>query len=134
VKPLFADAFFFFALWNRSDAFHPAVVKYMEQFRGRLLTTRWVLMEVADGLSDSLERQKLKRWFDRLDSDDTVEVVGFDEDHYQRGLTLYDSRPDKRWSLTDCISFTVMEEQGLRDALTGDRHFAQAGFVPLFAD
>jgi uncharacterized protein len=43
------------------------------------------------------------------------------------------SRPDKDWSLTDCISFVVMKDEGIREALTGDRHFTQAGFVPLFA-
>jgi predicted nucleic acid-binding protein len=53
---------------------------------------------------------------------------------YRRGLELYGRRGDKRWSLTDCISFVVMEDEGLREALTGDRHFAQAGFVPVFAE
>jgi uncharacterized protein len=44
---------------------------------------------------------------------------------------LYHSRPDKRWSLTDCISFTVMKEEGIAEALTGDHHFEQAGFHAL---
>jgi uncharacterized protein len=53
---------------------------------------------------------------------------------YERGVAFYAARSDKAWSLTDCISFIVMEEEGICDALTGDRHFAQAGFVPLFAE
>jgi len=48
-----------------------------------------------------------------------------------RGLALYISRPDKDWSLTDCISFVVMKERGLTGALTADHHFEQAGFVAL---
>jgi len=44
---------------------------------------------------------------------------------------LYQNRPDKNWSLTDCISFVVMQEHGITEALTADRHFEQAGFVPL---
>jgi predicted nucleic acid-binding protein len=39
---------------------------------------------------------------------------------------------DKNWSFTDCISFIVMEQEGLIDALTGDHHFEQAGFNALF--
>jgi predicted nucleic acid-binding protein len=46
-------------------------------------------------------------------------------------IVLYDQRPDKAWSLTDCISFTIMQDYGLRDALTGDHHFEQAGFNML---
>jgi len=51
----------------------------------------------------------------------------------ERGLKLYTERPDKDWSLTDCISFVVMEEHGIIEALTGDHHFEQAGFKPVFA-
>jgi hypothetical protein len=47
------------------------------------------------------------------------------------GLQLFGDRPDKEWSLTDCISFVVMEKEGVREALTGDKHFEQAGFVAL---
>jgi hypothetical protein len=48
--------------------------------------------------------------------------------------TLYFQRRDKEWSLTDCISFTVMSDEGLTDALTGDHHFEQAGFTALLRD
>jgi len=48
-----------------------------------------------------------------------------------RGVTLYASRPDKQWSLTDCISFEIMRERGVTEALTGDHHFEQAGFMAL---
>ncbi len=58
----------------------------------------------------------------------------FGADLYHRGLNLYGDRPDKEWSLTDCISFAVMSEQHIVEALTRDRHFKQAGFVALFAD
>lgn len=134
MRPLFADAFFFFALWSRRDLFHERVLETMGKFRGRLVTTRWVLMKVADGLADSPERKKIKRWFDQFERDETMEVIGFEEDLYRSGLALYDERPDKAWSLTDCISFVVMEREGLHEALTGDRHFAQAGYVALFKE
>ncbi len=49
----------------------------------------------------------------------------------EEGIALYLGRPDKDWSLTDCISFVVMEREGLREALTADRHFIQAGFTAL---
>jgi len=52
---------------------------------------------------------------------------------FTRGLDLYHQRPDKQWSLTDCISFVVMRDRGMSEALTGDRHFEQAGFRPLLA-
>ena len=46
-------------------------------------------------------------------------------------MKLYLDRPDKEWSLTDCISFTVMNDEGLAESLTGDHHFEQAGFSAL---
>lgn len=47
------------------------------------------------------------------------------------GVALYESRPDKDWSLTDCISFVVMQRIGISEALTADHHFEQAGFLAL---
>jgi predicted nucleic acid-binding protein len=50
---------------------------------------------------------------------------------FARGLKLYGERRDKSWSLTDCISFEVMKDRAISDALTGDQHFMQAGFRAL---
>lgn len=60
-----------------------------------------------------------------------VEIVFVDPILWSKGWTLYEQRPDKAWSLTDCISFEVMREQKIHDALTSDRHFVQAGFRAL---
>jgi uncharacterized protein len=57
-----------------------------------------------------------------------VTIIEPDERLGRRGLALYDARPDKERSLTDCISFVVMADEALTDALTGDKHFEQAGF------
>lgn len=54
-----------------------------------------------------------------------------EKDLFDLGVELYRTRDDKEWSLTDCISFVVMRREGLTEALTGDRHFEQAGFTPL---
>ena len=55
-------------------------------------------------------------------------------DTVTRALALYRDRADKTWGMTDCISFVVMRDHNLSDALTADRHFAQAGFAPLMLD
>jgi predicted nucleic acid-binding protein len=58
-------------------------------------------------------------------------MVPASQELLDRGVTLYRQRPDKDWSLTDCISFVVMRERGITEALTADHHFEQAGFVAL---
>jgi predicted nucleic acid-binding protein len=58
-------------------------------------------------------------------------VIGHDERLYDAGIELYRLRPDKDWSLTDCISFVVMAKRGISAALPADRHFEQAGFTAL---
>jgi hypothetical protein len=67
-----------------------------------------------------------------LEQDDRTTIVEPAFEHWRLGLELYRSRTDKSWSLTDCISFEIMRERGVNDALTGDRHFEQAGFNMLF--
>jgi predicted nucleic acid-binding protein len=66
-----------------------------------------------------------------LKKDPTDVVVPAEQSLFERGIQLYLQRADKKWSLTDCISFVVMQDRGLLDALTGDHHFEQAGFNAL---
>ena len=97
------------------------------------MTTRAVLLEVANTFAGSPNRALAARFLCDLEEDASADIVAIDDTLYARGLALYRGRPDKEWSLTDCISFVVMEDRGIREALTGDHHFAQAGFVPLLA-
>ena len=62
----------------------------------------------------------------------TVHVIRQSHDSFRAGLDLYIARPDKGYSLTDCISMHAMRSHGLTDALTNDRHFEQEGFRILF--
>jgi len=67
----------------------------------------------------------------RVEEDASIRVIMSSDGLYERGLALFAARPDKEWLPTDCISFVVMAEEQLADALTGDRHFEQAGFKVL---
>jgi hypothetical protein len=60
-----------------------------------------------------------------------VTIIPADRAMLDRGLRLYSQRPDKDWSLTDCVSFVAMQDARVTDALTGDHHFEQAGFRAL---
>ncbi len=62
---------------------------------------------------------------------DNIKIISVDTELLIQALTLYQSRTDKTWGLTDCISFVVMQQNNLTDAVTGDRHFVQAGFRAL---
>jgi predicted nucleic acid-binding protein len=95
------------------------------------VTTAWVLTEVANALSASHLRSGFLSLLDDLQSDDEVSIVAPEPETFAQGIDLYRNRPDKNWSLTDCISFVVMKREGITEALTGDRHFEQAGFKAL---
>ena len=69
----------------------------------------------------------------QLETDPELTVVPGSHDLFERGFQLFKTRADKEWSLTDCISFVVMEQMALTEALTADRHFEQAGFTMLLA-
>ncbi len=58
-------------------------------------------------------------------------IVPTTDQLWQEGIDLYQRSSDKEWSLTDCISFVVMQREGITEALTGDKHFEQAGFTAL---
>ena len=128
---VFADTYFYLALLNASDEDHARVASWTAQFTGRIVTTDWILTELADGLSRGHGRSVVTRFVRDLLDEPEVRVVAADRSLFERGFDLYEKRPDKEWSLTDCISFVVMEREKITDALTADHHFEQAGFVAL---
>jgi hypothetical protein len=131
LKSVFADSFYFVALFNRTDKHHERAVVAAQRMRGAVLTSEWVLAEFADAMAASRSRSLAGRFIRELRGDPGVRIVGAGSDHFDRGLTLYEARSDKNWSLTDCITFIIMKDEGIREALTGDRHFEQAGFEAI---
>jgi predicted nucleic acid-binding protein len=129
---VFADKYALIAWLNPRDAAHQAVAAYLDSFTGRLVTTEWVLMEFADALAVPAARATAVTFLQTVRDDPLFEVIGYDQAVFRAGFDLYATRPDKAWSLTDCISFAVMTERGLTDALTADHHFEQAGFRAVF--
>jgi uncharacterized protein len=128
VTTVFADTYYYLALLNADDEDHARVVELTSRFDGRVVTTDWVLTELADGLSRGAGRAVAAGFIRDLLANAAVRVVPAERSLFERGLELYEKRPDKGWSLTDCISFVVMEREKISDALTADHHFEQAGF------
>ncbi len=110
----FLDTFALIAWLNLRDQAHAVVKAYFEHFRGRLLTTEWVLMELADALSAPQARLTTVAFLEAVRTDPMFDIVGYSPAAYQAGYGLYANRPDKGWSLTDCISFAVMAEARFR--------------------
>ncbi len=127
----FADTYFFLALLFENDEAHAEARTRVANLSGRLYTSTWVLTEVADALAMPGRRQRFLPLLQFLRASPLVRIVPAEQSLFDRAVELYDQRPDKAWSLTDCLSFTIMEDHGLRDALTGDHHFEQAGFNVL---
>lgn len=128
---VFADAFYYFALLNPEDEMHAAARDFTAGFAGTMVTTAWVLTEVGDGLARVPNRPLYLQLVSGLRTDPDVIIVPPDAELFEKGLSLYAQRPDKDWSLTDCISFIVMTQERIADALTGDHHFEQAGFTAI---
>ena len=116
---------------NRADQHHKKAASFASQNQRPIVTTTWVLTEVADAFAASTARDRIAGFVAALEGDVNTKIVPATQALFHRGLERYAARPDKDWTLTDCISFVVMEDEGITDALTGDQHFVQAGFELL---
>ena len=131
---VFADTWFYVAFIDARDLNHEIVQRYADSLTTVQVTTRWVLAELANFASVGSGRSVVAGLIRQLENHSHVRIIGESDGLFHRGLALYERRPDKEWSLTDCISFVVMEDEGIREALTNDHHFTQAGYVAVFAD
>lgn len=127
----FADTSYLLALLNPDDELHSSAVLLSGALDELVVTTMWVLTELGDALHRGRNREMFARFVDTLCGRRDVEIVPASAESFQRGVALFRARLDKDWSMTDCISFVVMQEKGITEALTGDRHFEQAGFRAL---
>ena len=134
---VFLDTSYAIALASPKDQYHgraEALAEQLEQNRTRLMTTRAVLLEIGCALARQRYRSAAVELLDSLEKDPSVEIIPLSESLYTRAFQLYRDRPDKEWSLTDCVSFVVMQDRGLTEALTTDDHFRQAGFRALLLE
>ena len=131
MKPVFADTSYFVAFSGRSDAYHARAVQLSENLLGRLITTEYVLVETAGMLSRPADRPAFVNLVRDLESDPAAAIVPASKALFRAGCELFASRRDKEWSLVDRISVVVMKQRRLKDALTSDHHFEQAGFHAL---
>jgi len=127
----FADTSYYIALVNPDDDSHERAVAYTASFDGSIVTTAWVLNELGSHLAKPPNRELFLEMRIALRENERVTIVPMGQELFDRGIELYGEGLDKEWSITDCISFIVMREQGITDALTGDHHFEQAGFKAL---
>lgn len=122
------------ALVNTRDELHNAAEQIMVELRQRkvdLVTTEFVLLEVGNALCASAWREKAVKLIDGLRSLPNLQIVPATTSLLAEGWQLYRSRPDKEWSLTDCISIVVLQKERIEQVFTSDHHFEQAGFEKL---
>jgi len=127
----FVDTSFLLALLLKRDAYHEKALAWQLATVGEVVTTEYILIEFVDALSAERVRPLAGNTVSELRSDRRTRVIPASTALLDQGLDFFASHRDKRWSLTDCISFLVMRREGIADALTSDHHFEQAGFRAL---
>jgi predicted nucleic acid-binding protein len=131
----FADTFYWIALIFPRDAFHAAVVSFSRTLgSARLVATDEVLSEVLSHFAGlgPYWRAKVAALVHDVRSDPNVDVLPQTRADFDAALALYEARPDKGYSLTDCRSMLAMKDHSLTEVLTHDHHFTQEGFKILF--
>lgn len=134
MKSVFADTCYYIALCNPKDEWSAAAIEASKKCRDHVVTAEYVILELGKYLCDPADRVLFLDLVDELRGSGRTTVIEASRARLESGLALYRRRLDKSWSLTDCISFVVMEALGIRDALSCDKHFLQAGFSILMVN
>lgn len=130
---VFADTAFYVAFANPKDRWHEMAADIGKRWRGTMVTTEYVVVELGNCLCNPSDRPVFLRMAAMIQQDEKTQLIPATSNLLQAGMTLFGNRLDKGWSLTDCISFAVMESFGIAEVLTCDHHFEQAGFRVMLA-
>jgi predicted nucleic acid-binding protein len=136
VEKIFVDTAAWLALLNKDDDLHAQarqVMKTLRRQRAALVTTEFVLLEVADALSAPAHRGRTVKFINGLRQLRLLSILPASQSLWAAGWKLYSDRPDKDWSLTDCSAFAVMTQERITQAFTSDHNFEQAGFMKLLS-
>ena len=132
MRRVFADTLYWLAIFLPGDAWADAA-RSSDVSQALLITTEEVLTEFLTAVSAHGDRTRRLacRLVREILNDSEIEVISQSHESFLAGLALYERRPDKQYSLVDCISMKVMRQRHLQEILTNDRHFSQEGFVRL---
>ncbi len=130
MNPAFADTVYWVARINPRDQWHAI---YRAVHGREIVTTDEVLDEVLAHFSGfgPVMRPRAVAIIRQILNHPDIEVVPQSRQSLLDALTLYEARPDKDYSLTDCSSMVTMRSRGITEVLTRDAHFAQEGFSLL---
>ena len=134
MNEVFVDTAYLIAIVREDDQWHGEAVEARRRLDGvSFVTTDEVLTEFLTALSrggSRLRTEAATRVREMLGASD-IRVVPQSRQSFMDGLALYENRPDKAYSLQDCISMNIMEAEGITNVLTSDHHFEQQGFTIL---
>jgi hypothetical protein len=125
---VFIDTSGWIAVLNADDALYEPACRQLVGLgaeRRPLLTTDWVLAETGNGLARTAARASFAGAVQRFLTSSHCRLVRVDVALFDRALKLYSQTGDKSWGLVDCASFVTMQDEGVLDAFTSDRHFTQ---------
>ena len=134
MNKVFLDTSYAVSLSAPGDENHQRAVELADELEANgthFVTTRAIMLEIGNALAKVRYRQAAVRLLSALEDDPRVEIIPASDELYRRAVRIYRDRLDKEWGLIDCMSFVVMGDEKLSEALTADDHFRQAGFRVL---
>jgi len=131
MKETFADTSQFVAVLHPNDQLHEKAVGVEGSLIStRLITTDFVLVEVLNYFSEFREyfKTRIARAVKIILSESEIQIIECSREQFLKGFEFYNSRLDKGYNLTDCVSINIMRERNINEILTNDDHFEQEGF------
>ncbi|MGI8602609.1 MAG: type II toxin-antitoxin system VapC family toxin [Verrucomicrobiales bacterium] len=135
-EPVFADASFFFALAAKRDAAHGSAVSVFAALLRKqrsIVTTDYVVAEALTLTKARTNAEVALALLDRIERSEAIGLETVSGARFELAKAFFRKHADHDYSFTDCTSFVIMRELEITDALTTDRHFAEAGYRPLLA-